>query len=152
MHTQENLGWTGRIRVTSKYRDGSVEVQEFNNLITNAGRNLLRDALRQPIDAEIKYLAWGSGTTSPTVSDTLLGNEAGRKVVTKQTAGDTGVVVTTVYIAPFEANMQITEIGWFAGSNATTASGSGVMVARVLYNKLKTELESIQIDRTDKIS
>ena len=151
MNIQEKLGWTGRIKVTSTYRDGRVEIEEFDNLITDAGRNLLRDALRQPTDAEIKYIAWGSGTTAPTVANTALGTETGRKAVTKQTVGTAGVVVTTVYLAPFDANMQIQELGWFAGVGATATAGSGVMVARVLYSKLKTELESIQIDRTDTI-
>lgn len=151
MNIQEKINWTGRIKVTTTYRDGTVEIEEFDNIITDAGRNLMRDGL-QGADTEIKYLAWGSGITTPAVSDIALAAEAGRKLVTKQTAGAVGVVTTTVYLAPFDANMQIEELGWFAGATATAAAGSGVMVARVLYSKLKSNLESIQIDRTDTIT
>lgn len=151
MQIQEKINWTGRIKITTTYRDGRVEVEEFNNIITDAGRNLMRDGL-QGSDTEIKYLAWGSGITVPAVSDIALAAEAGRKLVTKQVAGATGVVITTVYLAPFDANMQIEELGWFAGSGATATAGSGVMIARVLYSKLKSNLESIQIDRTDTIT
>lgn len=145
-------GWTGRIRVTSTYLDGRVEVEEFDNHITDAGRNLLRDALDGTVtSATIKYIAWGSGTAAPTDGDTQLGAEAGRKVVTKQTPGAAGVLTTTVYLAPFDAVMTIRELGWFAGASATGAANSGVMIARVLFTKTKTDLESIQIDRTDTI-
>lgn len=150
---EDKLGWTGRIKVTTTYKDGTVEVDEFNNLITNAGKNLLRDALSGAVtNCDIKYIAWGSGTTAPAVSQTQLITEAGRKAVTKQTAGGAGVLTTTTYLAPFDANMHIQELGWFAGSAATGTANSGAMVARVLYDKIKTNLESIQIDRIDTIT
>ncbi|MFK7695922.1 hypothetical protein [Paenibacillus sp. HJGM_3] len=148
----EKVGWHGRIKVTITYRDGSVDVEEFDNLITNAGKNLLRDALQVFTDCEIKYMAWGSGTTAPAATQTQLVSEAGRKAVTRQTAGGTGVGVTTVYLAPFDANVQIQELGWFAGATATSAANSGVMIARVLFSRLKNNLESIQVDRTDTIT
>ena len=148
----ELMGWTGKIKVTTTYKDGRVEVEEFNNLITSAGKNLLRDGLRTVTDTEIKYMAWGSSTTAPAVGDIALGTETGRKVITKQVNGSTGALVTTTYLAPSDANMQIQELGWFAGVNATATAGSGVLIARVLWAKLKTNLESVQIDRTDTIT
>jgi len=152
MSVAERIPWHGRVRVTTRYRDGRVEEEEFDNLITNAGKNLLRDALDGMVsDCAIKYLAWGNGAVAPADGDVALGNELGRKTVTKQQTGTAGVLTTTVYLAPYEANVQIQELGWFAGAGATAAAGSGVLVARVLYAKLKTDLESIQIDRVDTI-
>lgn len=152
MSVAERIPWHGRIRVTIRYRDGRVEVEEFDNLITDAGRNLLRDALDGTVaDCAIKYLAWGDGTAAPTAGDVALGHELGRKAVTKQQVGAAGQITTTVYLAPFEANVQIQELGWFAGAGATAAAVSGVLVARVLYVKNKTDLESIQVDRVDTI-
>lgn len=148
----ERIPWHGRIRVTTRHRDGRVEVEEFDNLITDAGRNLLRDALDGTLtDCAIKYLAWGNGTATPTAADTKLGNELGRKAVTKQETGAAGVLTTTVYLAPFDANVQMQELGWFAGATATDAKDSGIMIARVLYSKAKTDLESIQVERIDTI-
>lgn len=152
MSVAEHIPWHGRIRVTTRYRSGRVEVEEFDNLITDAGRNLLRDALDGTVaDCAIKYLAWGNGAVAPAPGDVALGNELGRKAVTKQQTGTAGVLTTTVYLAPFEANVQIQELGWFAGAGAGAAAGSGVLVARVLYSRLKTDLESIQVDRVDTI-
>ncbi|MGE5589194.1 MAG: hypothetical protein ACM3ZA_00985 [Bacillota bacterium] len=152
MSVAEHIPWHGRIRVTTRYRSGRVDVEEFDNLITDAGRNLLRDALDGTVsDCAIKYMAWGDGNVAPAAGDVALGNELGRKAVTKQQVGGAGQLTTTVYLAPFEANGQIQELGWFAGAGATAAVGSGVLVARVLYAKLKTDLESIQIDRVDTI-
>lgn len=152
MQASDRLPWHGRVRVRTVYADGREEVEEFNNLITNAGRNLLRDALMNGVDAAIRFVALGSGTAAPSVDDTKLYNERIRKQITKrQTAGD-GILLSSVYIAPFEANdFTIQEIGWFAGTSATETKDSGVLIARVLYTKAKTQLESIHIERVDTI-
>ena len=152
LRVREGVSWRARIRVIARYRDGRVEVEEFDNLITNVGLNLIRDGL-DGADSEIKYVALGSNNTAPVVGDTTLGVEEFRKQVTKQELGATGVMVTTVYIAPFEAtSFTIEEIGWFAGVGATATANKGVMVARVLYGRAKTNLESLQIERTDTFS
>jgi len=149
---RERIPWRGRIRVISILRDGTRQVDELENLITDVGKNLLRDVLNGTVtDGTIKYVALGSNNTAPAGGDTKLGNEFFRKQVTKQETGVTGKLITTVFIAPYEANQQIEEIGWFAGTGATSTKDSGVLIARVLYSKSKTELESLQIERTDSI-
>lgn len=151
---KEQRTWRGHIRVIVFDRDGKVkQIDEFDNLITDAGLNLIRDLLSGAVaDGEIKYMAWGDDDTTPSAADTKLGNELGRQQVTKQENGvNAGVLDTTTYLSPLIANGQIEELGWFAGPDATSAKDSGVLVARVLYSKLKTELESIQVVRTDTI-
>lgn len=119
-------------------------------MLTDAGLNLLAQALRDGSDIEIKYIALGAGSTEPAAGDTKLEDERFRKAVTKQEAGGTGESKTITYIAPFEANdFEIQEIGAFAGVGATSTPGSGVLIARALYNRQKTELESLQITRSD---
>lgn len=145
------LKWSGHIRVTVRYADGTEEVEEFENLITDAGLDLLASALGG-VDSEIKYVAWGTSNTAPASGDTTLVAESGRKVVTSQAAGSTGAYVTTVYLAPNEANVAIEELGWFAGASASATADSGVLVARTLYSHTKTSLESITIERTDTLS
>lgn len=148
---QEQVGWHGRIRVIARDLDGRVEVDEFDNLITNAGKNMVRDFLDGTItDGAVKYVELGSGTTAPAVGQTALVTPQFRKLVTQQTLPGTGQVRTVVYIAPGEATgFTIQEIGWFAGAAATATTGSGIMIARVLYTRAKTQLESLQIERTD---
>ena len=152
MKISETASWKGRVRVIARHRDGTVTVEEFDNLITDAGLNLLRDLLEGVVtDGQIKYLAWGNDATAPSAGETELRSERGRKAVTSRTAGAAGVLTTLTYVAPYEAVEQIEELGWFAGDTATSAAGSGIMVARVLYSRLKTDLESIQVDREDTI-
>ena len=143
--------WRTNIRVTVRDLAGRVlDIQEFHNLITNDGLNLLRDGLSGDVtDSEIKYVAIGDNNTAPLVGDTALGNETFRKARTSYTRPAAGQVNTVHYIAPAEAVGVIEELGWFAGAAAGAGAGSGEMIARVLYSRTKTNLESIQIERLD---
>lgn len=141
-------GWRGDVTVTVNGPAGP-QVWHGRNLITNGGLDLLVASLAGT-DAEIKYVAVGSDATAPTVDDTVLGAEEFRKQVTAQTTIGTGIVNTSCVILPAEATgFTIAEIGWFAGADATASADSGVLIARVLYSKTKTNLESLQIDRAD---
>lgn len=149
------MAWTGRFRIVRYDLAGRrLGADEVPNLISDGGLNYVRDLLDGTIgstDTAIKYIALGSSNVAPAPGQTQLGNEVFRKAVTKQEALGTGQLRTVVYIAPYEANQQIEEIGIFAGPDATEAANSGVMIARVLYSRLKTNLESWQIERTDTI-
>ena len=133
IRVRAHLGWQGLVDV-SVYRDGQlVDRVEIRNLITNAGLNLLRDAMKGDVeDAQVKYLAWGDDATAPTVSDTTLGREEGRRQITSRTALSIGVLSQTAIIASTEGNNQIEELGFFAGADATITTDSGVLLARVL--------------------
>ena len=143
------------IKVTAFNLEGKVlDVQEFHNLIMSVGKNMFRDALKGAVtDLQIKRLGIGGTNTAPAVEQTKLVSEFFRKAITSQTNGATGILISTTYIAPYEANdPQIEELGWFAGAAATDTTDSGIMISRVLYSRDKTELESLQIERTDTIS
>ncbi len=143
--------WRTNIRVTARDLQGRVlAVQMFHNLITNDGLNLIRDGLSGDItDSEIKYVAIGDDNTAPLVGDAALGNETFRKARTSYTRPAAGQVNTVHYIAPAEAVGTIEELGGCAGTAAGAGAGSGEMIARVLYSRTKTALESIQIERLD---
>ena len=142
--------WGCNIKITSRYKDGSVEVDEFHNSIHNAALNAMRDLLDGDVtDLQIKYFAWGNDNSAVDATDTDLGNELGRKAITSQTAGGTGVMTTVTIIQSTEAVAQLEEFGWFAGADAGAGAGTGIMISRVLYSRNKTGLESIQVERTD---
>lgn len=145
-------GWHGSYEI-QVMRGDELEVIKFPNLITDAWLNAVRDAtLGEVTDLEIKYIALGkdNGTILPlSPSNTKLGNEVERKVFTKIETDGTGRVKRTVNINSAEGNFHIKEIGIFAGSTATSALNSGILVARVFYDRDKDELESINIVRTD---
>lgn len=156
MKLKQKTGLSGNIKITVYNLDGSVkEVVNLHNEIKTCWINAIRDMYRGSMvnDLEIKYLAWGSDDTANDPSQTTLISEFGRKQVTAQEDGDDGEVITTTYIAPSEGNDEtIEEIGWFAGASATSTPDSGILVARILYSRDKTDLESLEIERTDTIA
>ena len=80
---------------------------------------------------QIKYLAFGTGTTPAAASDTALETEVFRKQVTQQSYPSTGTVRTIVALTDTEANFTIREIGVFAGPDASSTAGSGTLLSRV---------------------
>ncbi len=155
MKTKNKTGQGWNVKITVFNPDGTVkDVKNLHNEIKTCWINAVRDALKGSVtDLEIKYLAWGSSSTANSAAQTTLVAEFGRKQVTTQTDGSDGVLVTTTYMAPYEGTgTTIEEIGWFAGASATASADSGILVARVLYSRAKTELESLQIERQDAIS
>lgn len=88
---------------------------------------------------EVKYLALFDAN-----------GEFFRKPISKQTEPAAGELVSTTYIAPFEANgITITHVGWFGDVNATKEVGTGLLVDKQTYNKTKTSIEAVQIDKND---
>lgn len=149
---QEQSGWQGTFDVF--VRDGECWRHEktIPNMVTNIGLDLLRDTLRGTVtDAQIKYIAVGTSSASVVATSTQLGAEIFRKPVYSRTAGTTGILVTIGILEDSEAVANIEEIGVFAGSTASATTNSGIMISRILYSRNKTNLESIQIQRTDTI-
>lgn len=154
MESNALAGWHGAFEVQIMRKGQEPEVIKFPNLITDKWLNTVRDATMSatPIDLQIKYIGLGKddGTILPLApSNTKLGNEVERKVFTKIETDGTGRVKRTVNINSAEGNFHIKEIGIFAGSAATSAINTGILVARVFYDRDKDELESINIVRTD---
>ncbi|MGI5840529.1 MAG: hypothetical protein ACOX8W_12940, partial [bacterium] len=91
------------------------------------------------IDDRVKYLAFYNG-----------GSELFRKPITQQTGEETNEILSITYVAPFEANGTITHAGWIGGYKATATAGTGVQVDLQAYQKEKTSLEALQINKTDR--
>lgn len=85
----------------------------------------------------IRYLAWYNGST-----------ELGRKPITKQTTVD-GEIESITYLSPVDAVGTITHLGWIGGIDATEAVSSGVVTDKQDFAKTKTQLEAIQVTKTD---
>lgn len=149
----EHATWhrSGLIRMIHRDLQGAIIKQaEFHNQITDGAHNLVRDALYgQVTDLAIKYMAVGTGNSSPAHGQTQLDAEIYRQQPTSFTPGSTGVLTTTTVIGPSSAIATWGEVGWFAGALATSSANTGVMVARVLYAHSHTNQESVQGDRQD---
>ena len=143
--------WIGNVRIVVRRAGLQAQVTHLTNLVTDVGKGVLAEALRTASAApEITWVAGGGNATAPAAGDTTLYDENGRRQVTAQSVGASiNQTITTVYLGPNDANGQINELGWFA--DASSAKDSGILIARVLYSKLKDEEEAIQIERTDTI-
>lgn len=145
-----------KVTVTVRDLNGDItDIKVFQNLYTNLLFNVYRDSLAGVVvadDLELKYMAVGSGTTAPAVTDTTLQTETFRKALTSYTTPAIGQVRTVWYIAPAEAVGVIAELGWFAGPLAGAGANSGTLISRLLYSRVKTALESIQVERLDSIT
>ncbi len=142
---------TSNVKITVRNLEGDIiDETEFKNLITTVGLNMLRDFLAGDVsDGEIKYTAIGTDNTAPVIGDTTLVVESFRKATTSTSKPADAQFRHITYVAPAEAVVAIEEVGWFCGAAATGSADSGILLARVLYSRNKTNLESLQIERTD---
>lgn len=151
-------GWKRitNIKITAYDLDGNVkDVMKVKNLITTVGLNMVRDAIHAVADiadCEIKYVEVGTGATAPALADVALDTYLFRKIMTSTSKPADGQTKCTVYISPAEAIGALEEIGWWAGAACAAGEATGIMIARVLYSRNKTALESLQIERTDTIT
>lgn len=127
--------------------------REVENLLMAVNRDarvqmLLGEYSGDGSEFEIKYFAFGTGSTSPTIDDTQLEAEVYRKQVTRISA-DGGVVTSIVSLGAAEANYNIREIGVFCGSSASAAADSGLMISRVIVQIEKNTNIVINITRKD---
>ena len=152
MEYKGQIGLKGNVKIIVHKPDGSQDCIELANTYTNGWLNAIRNAWKNAglADLQIKYMAWGSDDTAESPAHTKLIAEFGRKQITSQAEGLDGELVTTVYVSPEEGTEStIEELGWFGGGDATETKDTGIMVARVLYSRAKTNLESLDIVRTD---
>lgn len=145
-----NFQWTFNVKITARDLEGNIlDIQEFHNLLVNDGFDMFRGGLFGDVtDLEITNL--GIGNDDGTIlalakTNTTLGNETFRFGTTDHAKPATGQHWHMVYLAPADAIGQIEELGWFC------QVAGGIMISRVLYQHNKTAIESLQIERTDKI-
>lgn len=153
----ELSNWLGQWEIEIRENGKIKEIVPLeHNLITDAGLNMFRDALKGGItDMQIKYVALGNDATAPANADTQLVAEQFRKVVTSANVDPVtaGKLYTELYVADTEGNaFKCEEIGWFAGVGATATVNTGICIARILYSRQKSSVESWTSRRTDQIS
>ena len=145
-----NFKWIRNVKITIRDLKGNIlDVQEFDNLITEDGLDMFRGGLFGDVtDLEITKLKIGDddGTTLPlAVTNSALGSETFSFATTDHAKPATGQHWHMVYLAPADAIGLIEELGWFCQAAGT------LMISRILWQHDKTALHSLQIERTDTI-
>lgn len=115
--------------------------------VTNAGLNLLRDALNGvAVTPAVTYVAIGTGTQATPATATQLAAEVFRKpVASVATGANAGEGLINGYLSPQDSvGTVITEIGFYGGA-ATATANSGTLIFYGLYSHTHTNTESITL-------
>lgn len=121
---------TGSLTLTLHKADGGVEVRRKDNIIVSTGFDAICDSLGKNSGrpAAFGYIALGTGTTAPALSQTALISEIARQAATYAHVAGTQVMTFSSTFLPGAATGAITEAGVFNAANA------GMMLDRVLFN------------------
>lgn len=109
----------GRIEITLYSNSERVKHLILDNLVVATGKQVIADILADK-GVEIAYLAVGSGSTQPQVSDTALEQEIGRKAITMRSANMSQARFDT-FIDTLEMVGLWKEIGLFSSDNRLVA-------------------------------
>jgi len=140
--SQEGIGLKGIIKI-EHFRNGKkIDERVVENLIVNAGKAQVSGLIGGVVSGAFGYIAVGTGTTSPSASDTALENEVMR-VSSTNTQLTTNVTNDTLQMQAtfnFTVSYAITEAGIF------NALSGGVMLARQTFSAINVNAgDSIMI-------
>ena len=116
----------------------------YHNLVVLVGRAAIAQQLANATATAngilINYGAVGTSSTAAASSDTQLGAELTRKVISSRDVVS-NVAYSTVYFAASEANGTLREVGFFC--QGTAAANSGTLMSRIIINIVKGATETL---------
>jgi len=117
-----------RLIVTDPKTGKVVKVIKSKNIICTVGKYLIGDMLidKDGYDTGLTYCAIGTGTTTPTATDTQLTTEAARKAITSKSRSGKEITLSTFFTAA-QSSYNIKEAGIFGHSTAGTGANSGII-------------------------
>lgn len=103
----------GSLTLTLTKEDGSIETRHKDNLVVDAGFDLIADAIGATASrpAIISHIAVGTGAVAPAAGDTTLGTELVRQAATYAHTAGTKVFTMTTTLAAGVGSGAITEAG-----------------------------------------
>ncbi|MBU1110777.1 hypothetical protein KKB83_04115 [Patescibacteria group bacterium] len=117
-----------------------------NNLVTSAGKASMADGLRGTTASNkgiITYCALGTDLTAPEVTDTVLGAEIFRKLVSVRSVSG-NVALFETFFSIEEANGELKEAGLF-GDSATSTADSGTLFCHLAISRTKTSSDTLTL-------
>lgn len=130
---------------------GKSEIKEYVNLVTTAGKTMLAQRLAgEANDCNLTYVAVGTGTTAPAVTDTTLETELARKALASVDYSG-AVVIARGYFGASEGNGTLTEIGLF-GEAASATPDSGTLFNHAVISETKTSSKTLTTETTITVS
>ena len=117
----DNLSATGYLHVIHTKEDNSVQEYMFPNLVVTTGRNFIASRMSGASAAVMGWIAVGSGSTTPNLTDTTLQTEITRKATTVSGGTPSGNSVTfSVTLLPGEGTGNLYEAGILNNSSGGT--------------------------------
>lgn len=123
------------IQIHDAETDSVIKTMREHNIITTAGKNLIRDLIGDVSTYGVTYFANGTDDTSVDISDTALGSEVFRNPITTTVYVDKKVTFK-YYLSSVQANGNTLKEAGLFGGNATGTADSGTLVAHVTHDDI----------------
>jgi len=141
---KEVLKLKGRIEIVVRDRKGRIKKRfTIRNLITDVGLAQVAGLINGVVTTPFKYIAIGTGTTSPTAGDTALEYEVARALASTIERRTTNVTNDTAYLEytfssadGLSGTMDITESGVF------DADTGGNMLCRQTFSAVSVNWDA----------
>jgi len=125
MSVSENIKLKGELELIVFDKDGKVKDKRvLKNIIVNAGKAAVAGLINGVVTTPFKYIAIGTGTTTPAATDTALASETHRALadtvdrVTTNVTNDTARLIKT--FSGYSGSEAITESGVFDSATGGT--------------------------------
>jgi len=135
MNRKETLKLKGRAEICLIKNGKIIEKEVIDNLIVSAGKTRVANLIGGTNTTYFNYIAIGTGTTSPSDSDTALENEVKRKQATVSNNNNQEIFEATFDFDSSES-YAITEAGIF-----DSASG-GTMLDRLTFSAKNVDIDT----------
>lgn len=136
---QENIKTKGTLLITVYDENHNIkDTVKVNNLVVNVGKNYIASRITSNASVLMSHMALGSSNTSPTSSDTTLGNELGRVALDSSQVTNN----TIAYIATFPAGVAT---GTLKEAGIFNANANGTMMCRSQFSVTKDASDTIVI-------
>lgn len=109
------------------------DLRQVKNLTVTTGKRFIAARIAGTETVGLSYFAFGTGTTTPAISNSQLATETLRKALTECFQSD-NYVLSSVFLLASECTFYIKEGGLFGGSYASLTADSGSMLCRFLLD------------------
>lgn len=124
---------------------GKIKSVDFiKNTVVTVGKNSMAAALMGTTSNNqgiITYCALGTNVTAPELTDTTLGTEIFRKLVSVRSVAGNVATFQTFYTTA-EGNGTLREAGLF-GDSATSTANSGTLFSKLAINRVKSSSDTL---------
>jgi hypothetical protein len=136
---EDEVRITGKVKITVRdAKTGKIlQIIESKNLIVNAGRNLVATLLNGESIALPNYCAVGSGTTTPSVNDTVLEGEIGRLPVTARSRSN-NIITYSTFFGAGDCNGTWNKVGLFNAQSGGTLFSELLISPSITKDTTKT--------------